>query len=436
MMSEISKWLSPADIQSIPDYLRSKIDTVLINYHAAVLSLQSDVSLKTTFYEKTIEDLNKRLKEENQKFLEMEMRALGSTTSSKMFATTSMAKKETATTSMASSRRSATLPMTSGKRSALRRKLQAAIHEGKEAELRERALKAQVRFLTENYSEDSRELCEIVGGYLEEIGELKRRLEEGRYDGVEGLKRELEGVRMNERELQRHVHEKAKELHGLYDELNGMRARNGVLEQYRVKCKEQHEECVRMAGQLSERRGLDEVTKAFGEEIGRVVKEEMRELRREVEHGMSGEVRGLEEVKDEVRGVKSKLDGIEEELRGIVDKTLRFTSESSQDMIGQGSQGMVSQTGQIGHGMVGQGMVSHSMTSQEHIRELEEEAERYKDEAKRIERAFEAYKKLYEKTNIDELKRRIEILRENVTKKNILLGKMGELIEKYKQKVY
>ncbi|ELA41134.1 uncharacterized protein VICG_01833 [Vittaforma corneae ATCC 50505] len=241
----ISAWLSPVEIDSMPEPTRSKVNSILNDYHLTVVNLQSDISFKISFYEKTIEDLKGKLREETQKCLELEMTNLKHKTLINEYSTSRSDPKTVNHSTKHCGGRHAAI---------LRRKIHFLTEKAKQMELKEQSLNAQVNFLTENYDKDSKELCTIVGEYLTEISLLRQQIESSSYESLNKIKKELEILRTNEREYQAHIYEKTKEIHGLYSEVVSLKSKCDVLEEYRVRYKNLNEEFMRISGELSESR--------------------------------------------------------------------------------------------------------------------------------------------------------------------------------------
>lgn len=234
-MDEISHWMSYEEIEMIPYTVRSKINSILKDYHVTVTTLQNDLSISTNTYENTIENLTKKLQEENQKYLELEMNNLKTrVTNDKQ------------------------IPYNKARHSKhyvlLKKKIEVLNRKKQEMEQKERSLNAQVEFLMENYDKDSKEMCRLVGEYLGEISTLKNRLEEGSYENSEKLLKEISILRKNEKEYQDHVYEKASEIFALRNELNASMVKNETLEQYRTKYNLLHDEFLKISGSLNESR--------------------------------------------------------------------------------------------------------------------------------------------------------------------------------------
>lgn len=234
-MDEISHWMSYEEVESIPQTVRNKINSILNDYHITVTTLQNNITISTNTYENTIENLTKKLQKENQKYLELEMSNLKTRVTENRY-------------SLASRVRTPKYHIL------LKKKIEVLNRRNQEMIQKERNLNSQVEFLMENYDKDAQEMCKIVGEYLGEISNLKNRLEEGSYEGKERLMREISILKKNENEYQNHIYEKSNEIYSLRNELNACQAKNEVLEQYKTKYNLLHDEFLKVTGSLNEYR--------------------------------------------------------------------------------------------------------------------------------------------------------------------------------------
>lgn len=69
----------------------------------------------------------------------------------------------------------------------------------------------------------------------------------------------------------------------------------------------------------------------------------------------------------------------------------------------------------------------------EYCKDLEEQLKYYKNDVKIIEERYMDYKKLFEGFNIPETQKNIEDMRENIKKKDVLIGKLHTLVGKYRR---
>lgn len=469
VQNEISSWLSYTDIQSIPDPIKHKINAILVDYHNTVIALQSDISFNTAFYEKTIEDLKRKLKEENQKLLETEMRVLHERAQREKGCGRLSVVNQSAENMTADSTQQirvlsrARIYCHSARivRSVLRLKLQ--LNTAREAEMREKSLRAQVDFLTEHYGEDEKGLCTLVGSYLATISDLRKKLEEGRYEGVSEMRDELERMRRGEKELQNHIYEKAKEMHGLQSELNEHITRNGILEQYRTRYKMLHDEYIKIGVELSESRRRNVESRIVVEEAVNLLREDINRFMSQVEergkYYREPEADRILEVKGRLLDMRETVDLMDRmriELVGIVDMLLWRNSEQQRMLeAGIGKEGrtdalavQVELLRMENEGLLrrieNSRAVPDILLEDERVRRiggekeeikremkrLEEEAEGWKQGMKEVEMRFSEYREKFEE---EETRRQKEILQENVMKKNVLIGKMRELIEKYRE---
>lgn len=564
----MSTWLSPAEIDSIPEPTRSKVNGVLNDYHLAVVDLQSDISLKTSFYEKAIEDLKGRLREENQKYLELEMTNL---------------KHKTMLNEYSAGRPDPKIAGHSAKRcggrhaAVLRRRVNSLAERTKQMELKERSLNAQIEFLTDNYDKDSRELCTIVGEYLTEISLLKQQIETSSYECLAKIKSELEVLRVNEKEYQTHIYEKTKEMHGLYSEVNSLRSKCNVLEEYKARYKNLSEEFIRVSGELSECRvkssemkairdcvvdGVNEFNKGIqtlmhrsvclsprngavenevrSEESIRQAKSAIMTMRHVLEivnknkvdlevlvrnlmwtceeqnkkilgqsslinkySNTSKDAGGdifadqIELLKVENETLKTRIESIKpapdllsenetvlkqnkmlisdiERMRDEIDRlnselvevrskakddkfikdnaskevsTLRAMADKLTEKLAAAESTIKNLEKQVGmykedvdsleeenyHLLETINNRTGMSSNEAYIKDLESQLSRYKSDVKSIEDRFMQYKKLYESFNIEESMRRIRAMKENISKKNVLVGRLSVLVEKYRR---
>lgn len=239
-MDEMCSWVDPKDLQQVPEPIKSRIGSILHDYHNTVLSLQNDLSLTTFSYENSISELKKKLEEQSQRNLELQMENLKHRT-------------------IMNERARVELPAKKGFKhvAALKNKIRVLAQKNAELAKRENGLNCQIEFLIRNADKDSQELCQIMADQAMELNALRsRNVPQGHMANSvrsdQNLRAEIESLRANEKEYQNFIFEKSKEVHSLQSSINDLVVKNNILNQFRQKYDNLHSEYIRISTVLNE----------------------------------------------------------------------------------------------------------------------------------------------------------------------------------------
>lgn len=168
---------------------------------------------------------------------------------------------------------------------------------------------------------------------------------------------------------------------------------------------------------------LDECVRGLKEGNEKLNKEQAS-MRKEV-HRLSEENRKLlnesareESLKQEVASLKEQLRKEEETLWWMDDRLKQYEGEIQE--LEEENRYLTT----------GKQMTDNK--KEEYVESLKEQLGKYKEDVKLIENQFSQYKKIYESFSIEETQRRMLLLKENLEKKDVLIKRLEELVEKYR----
>lgn len=222
--------LTNAELESISNPIKDKLSIIL-----------KDLTNKIENDNNLIEKLKELLRNENQKFLELEMALFKDKISGNKIDSNKDSSRDKDNNNDITIKdnnndintaRDINITNIKGNKNVnskaiflLRKKISFLKNKNLEFKEKEESLNSQIEFLTQNYDKDSKELCKMIGEYLNEINQLKRQIKENYDESLVKIKEELRNLRNQEKEYQNYIYLKVSELHKLNSEMIELKSR-------------------------------------------------------------------------------------------------------------------------------------------------------------------------------------------------------------------